>query len=173
MTDPSPPKIVFVVAVAKNGAIGRDGALPWRLPGDLKRFRARTWGRPMLMGRKTFQSIGKLLPGRDTIVLTRDGAFAPDGAWMVHDVSAALRLMGERARALGVDEAIVVGGAAVYAAMLPHATEVHLTEVDLQPEADTFFPPLGAEWREASREAFPADEANEAGCVVRVLRRER
>lgn len=171
MTDRPPLNVVFVVAVARNGAIGRDGALPWRLPGDLKRFRARTWGRPMLMGRKTFRSIGKPLPGRDTIVLTRDEAFETEGVWAAHDVAGALRLMRERARALGVDEATVVGGAAVYAAMLPHAAEIHLTEVDLEPEADTFFPPLGDEWREMSREAFPADAANEAGCVVRVLRR--
>lgn len=165
--------IVFVVAVAKNRVIGRAGELPWRLPGDLRRFRARTMGRPMLMGRRTWDAIGRALPGRETIVLTRDDAFAPPaGVHRVHSLSGALKCMDERAKAMGVDEAMVVGGADVYAALLPFASEVHLTEVDLVPDGDVLFPIMHErDWQEISRTDYPVGQPDDAACVVRVLRR--
>lgn len=173
MTSSTAPSIVFVAAVARNRVIGRAGELPWQLPGDLRRFRARTMGRPMLMGRKTFQAIGRALPGRETIVMTRDDAWRPpEGVHKVQSLAAALRCLDERAKAMGVDEAMVVGGADVYAALLPFATEMHLTEVDLAPDGDALFPALDErDWREHSREAFPAGEPDSTACTVRVLRR--
>ena len=96
--------LVFVAAVARNGIIGANGGLPWRLSSDLKRFKALTWGKPLVMGRKTFESIGRALPGRETIVVTRDPAFAPSGVFVAHELDAGLVLARERARAMGADE---------------------------------------------------------------------
>jgi dihydrofolate reductase len=172
LADPSSPRIVFVVAVARNGIIGQAGALPWHLPGDLRRFRERTMGRPLIMGRRTYQSIGRPLPGRETIVLTRDDRFMPEGVFIARSLAQAMRLAAERAQAMGVNEVMVVGGADVYEALLPFATDMHLTEVDLEPDGDAVFPALDpAAWSEVSRETFAADAANGAACTVRVLRR--
>ena len=162
-------KIVFVVARAKNGVIGLNGALPWRLPSELKRFRATTWGHPMIMGRKTFQSIGKALPGRDTIVVTRDPAFAAEGVEAAHSVDAALALAETRARARGVDAIMVVGGAEIYAALADRADRLIVTEVDCAPQGDAFFPtPAPARWRRVSSEAAPRDPADDAAYAVHV-----
>ncbi len=173
MSDTPALNIVFVAAVARNRVIGEAGGLPWRLPGDLRRFRDRTMGRPMLMGRKTWASIGRALPGRETIVMTRDDAFVPpDGVHRVHSLAGALRCMDQRAKAMGVDEAMVVGGADIFAALLPFATEMHLTEVDLAPKGNVLFPILDTrDWSEISRDEFPANEKDEAACAVRVLRK--
>ena len=173
MTSSTAPSVVFVVAVARNRVIGRAGELPWRLPGDLRRFRDRTMGRPMLMGRKTFEAIGRALPGRETIVMTRDDAWRPPaGVHKAQSLAAALRCMDERARAMGVEEAMVVGGADIYAALLPFATEIHLTEVDLEPDGDALFPVLDArDWREHARQDFPVGQPDDTACTVRVLRR--
>ncbi|MFV0280743.1 MAG: dihydrofolate reductase [Rhodoblastus sp.] len=165
-------KIVLIVAAARNGAIGAKGGLPWRLPSDLKRFRETTWGRPMIMGRKTWDSIGKPLPGRETIVVTRDPTFTAPGAHVVGDVDSALALGAERAKAMGAAEIMVVGGAEIYRATLERADRIVLTEVDLAPEGDAFLPTLAPErWREVSRETPPRAEQDEAGFVVRVLER--
>ena len=165
--------IVFVAAVARNRVIGRAGALPWRLSGDLRRFRDRTMGRPLLMGRKTWQSIGRPLPGRETIVMTRDDAFVPPAdVHRVHSLAGALKCMDERARAMDVHEAMVVGGADIYTALMPFATEMHLTEVDLAPEGDALFPVLDeSDWTEISRDEYSASDKDDAACAVRVLRR--
>ena len=173
MADTPNLNIVFVAAVARNRVIGRAGALPWRLSGDLRRFRNRTMGRPLLMGRKTWQSIGRPLPGRETIVMTRDDTFAaPAGVHRVHSLAGALKCMDERARAMNVHETMVVGGADVYTALLPFATEMHLTEVDLAPQGDAHFPLLDeSDWTEISRDEYPASETDDAACAVRVLRR--
>lgn len=165
-------KIVFVVAVARNGVIGAEGKLPWRLPSDLKRFRETTWGRPMIMGRKTFESIGKPLPGRETIVVTRDAGFRADGVHVAHDVDAALALGAQRARAMNVDEIMVVGGGEIYRALFSRADRVVLTEVELMPEGDAFFPPLDpGKWKEVSREAPARGPKDDARFVVKVLER--
>jgi len=137
------PEIVFVIARAGNGVIGNDGGLPWRLPEDLKRFKALTMGAPMIMGRKTFESLPKLLPGRRHIVLTRSD-WQAEGAEVAHTVEDALALVdGPRAS--------VIGGAEIYRLFLPVADRIELTEVHGRPEGDTVMPPF-AGWREAARE---------------------
>ncbi|MBV8474646.1 MAG: dihydrofolate reductase [Hyphomicrobiales bacterium] len=160
----SGPAVVLVAAVARNGAIGADNALLWRLPSDLKRFKALTMGKPLIMGRKTFDSIGRPLPGRETIVVTRDAEYARDGVAVAHDVDSALRLGAERARAAGVDEVIVAGGGEIYAQTIDRAGRLYVTEVDLAPEGDARFPAIDpAIWREVAREQGvrgPNDEAN-------------
>nr|AIA19293.1 Dihydrofolate reductase [uncultured bacterium] len=137
------PEIVFVVARAENGVIGRDGALPWRLPEDMKRFKALTMSAPMIMGRKTFESLPKLLPGRRHIVLTRSDSQA-EGAEVAHTVEEALALVnGPRVS--------VIGGAEIYRLFLPVADRIELTEVHGRPEGDTVMPPFTG-WRESARE---------------------
>lgn len=165
-------KIVFVVAVARNGVIGANGAMPWRLPSDLKRFKEWTWGKPMIMGRKTWDSIGRPLPGRETIVVTRDEAFSPDGAHVAHSVEAALALARQRATAMGVDEIMVVGGADIFRALAPKADRIVLSEVDLAPPGDVLFPPVDpAIWREVSTERPPRAEKDDAAIVIRTFER--
>jgi dihydrofolate reductase len=145
--------LVLVAAVARNGIIGAKGGLPWRLSGDLKRFKALTWGKPLVMGRKTFESIGRALPGRETIVVTRDPAFAPSGVLVVHDLDAALDLAAERAGAMGADEIVIGGGAEIYAQTIARASRLFITEVVLDAEGEARFPPINPqEWREISRE---------------------
>lgn len=140
---PVHPEIVFVIARAENGVIGRDGALPWRIPADLKRFKALTMGAPMVMGRKTFESLPRLLPGRRHIVLTR-GAWQAEGAEVAHSVEEALALVGG-------PRASIVGGAEIYRLFEPVADRIELTEVHGNPEGDTIQPPF-AGWREEARE---------------------
>ncbi len=138
--------ITLIVARADNGVIGRDGKLPWHLPADLKRFKALTMGKPMIMGRKTFESLPGLLPGRRHIVLTR-GAWSADGAEIAHDVAAALAMAG--------DEAFVIGGAEVFAMFEPMADRWQLTEVHELAVGDTEMPaPDPAIWEETSRLDF-------------------
>ncbi|ATE66944.1 dihydrofolate reductase [Rhizorhabdus dicambivorans] len=159
-------EIVFVLARAKNGVIGRDGDLPWRIPADLKHFKALTQGAPMLMGRKTFESLPGLLPGRRHIVLTRDRAWRADGAEVVHDVAAAITAAGDS------DRLSVVGGAEIYALLLPHADRIELTEIDDAPEGDTVVPPFDpARWREDAREVHPAADGR-PGFAFLTLRRQ-
>ena len=164
-------KIVFIVAAARNGVIGAAGALPWRLPSELRRFRDTTWGRPMIMGRKTFDSIGKALPGRETIIVTRDHSFHVEGAHVVHSLDAALELGKARATAMGVDEIMIVGGAEIYAALISRADRIVLTEVDLTPDGDAVFPQLDGSWKEVSRETPERGPKDDAGYTVKVLER--
>lgn len=147
-------RIVVLAAVAENGVIGRGDELPWHISGDLKRFRANSWGKPIIMGRRTFQSIGKPLPGRTSIVVTRDAGFAaPEGVMIAPSLDAALETARDIARKDGVDEVMVIGGAQIYAQALPLADRVRLTEVHERPEGDVHFPKLNpAHWREVARE---------------------
>ncbi|WP_430911073.1 dihydrofolate reductase [Methylobacterium sp. sgz302541] len=150
------PDLSLVVAVARNGVIGRDNGLAWRLRSDLRRFRALTMGKPILMGRKTFASLGKALPGRLNVVLTRDAAFSAPDAVVVHDWEGALAAGG------GAPELMIVGGAEIYRLALPRARRIHLTEVDAAPEGDTLFPAFDrAAFRETFRESHPAAEQDE------------
>lgn len=151
----SPVEVVLVVAVAQGGVIGTGGALPWHLPADLAHFRRLTLGRPVIMGRATFESIGKPLPQRQNIVLSRRAGFAPPGVQVVASLNEAYRL----AAAHG-GPAMVIGGAAVYAQALSDASTVELTEVHASVEGDTHFPPLGAGWHEVAREDHAADARN-------------
>ena len=146
----SSPSITLVVAVAANGVIGAGGTLPWHLPEDLKRFKALTLGKPTLMGRKTWESLPrKPLPGRKNIVITRDPAFHADGAFVAHSIDAAL-MMAERDQP---DEIMVIGGAEIFAAILPRATRVQWTEVMADIVGDAYMPALNAsEWKEVARE---------------------
>lgn len=145
-----PMKIALVVAMSRNRVIGRNNALPWHAPADLKRFKQITTGRPVIMGRKTFASIGKALPNRLNIVVTRDRDFQAAGVVIAYDVDEALRLA-EESRLGG--EAMVIGGAQIFEIVLPRADRIHLTELDIEVEGDTFMPPLDpAQWREAARE---------------------
>jgi len=143
----------LVVALAENGVIGRDNRLIWRLKSDLRRFRELTWGKPILMGRKTFAAIGKPLPGRDNIVLTRDRSFSAPGIAVAHDWSNAIALAEEAADKLGANEIAVIGGAEIYKLALPQAQKLHLTLVHAAPEGDAVFPPYDpALFREVLRE---------------------
>lgn len=151
----TPTEIVLVVAVARGGVIGAAGALPWHLPADLAHFRRLTLGHAVIMGRATFESIGKPLPQRLNIVLTRQGDFAPPGVEVVASLAAAYA----RAAAHG-GPAMVIGGATVYAQALGDAQRVELTEVHADVPGDTHFPPLGGEWRETARVDHPADTRN-------------
>lgn len=145
---------MLVAAVAENGVIGLDGGMPWRLPGDLKHFRRTTLGKPVIMGRRTFDSIGrKPLPGRPNIVMTRDKNFRAGGVAVAADLEAALKLAREEAATLQVDEIAVIGGATLYGEALPRADRLYLTEVHATPEGDTHFPDFDrAAWHESSRE---------------------
>jgi dihydrofolate reductase len=160
----SAANLAFVVAVAKNGVIGRAGGLPWRLSTDLKHFKNVTMGTPMLMGRRTWDSIGRPLPGRETIIVTRDRNFSAEGAHVAHSIEAGLELAQEQAARMGADTIMIVGGSDIFAALLDRADIIHLTEVDLAPEGDVKFPPLDPEqWREVACEVPPRaakDEAN-------------
>ncbi|MDQ0505044.1 dihydrofolate reductase [Xanthobacter agilis] len=152
--DPLSIPLAVIVAVAANGVIGRAGALPWHLSSDLKRFRALTWGKPLIMGRRTFESIGKPLPGRVSVVLSADPSFTvPEGVVKVPDLVAAIAAAESAARTMGAGEIMVIGGARVFAETLPLARVLHLTEVDMRPEGDVHFPTFDrAPWREISRE---------------------
>ncbi len=160
----SEPRITIVVAAGRNWVIGRDNALPWKLPTDLKHFRRLTLGKPIIMGRRTFQSIGRPLDGRTNIVISRDAEFSPIGAVVVHSLDEALATGRAVAKRDGVDAVMVTGGAQIYAEALALADRVELTEVDLAPSGDALFPPLSIrQWREVSRtlgERGPPDEAN-------------
>ncbi|MBV9345238.1 MAG: dihydrofolate reductase [Gammaproteobacteria bacterium] len=148
----APPRLALVVAAARNGVIGRDNALPWRLPEDLRRFKALTLGKPVLMGRRTFSSIGRALPGRRNLVLTRDPAWSAPDVHVVHSLAAAL----EQARP--APELLVIGGEEIFRAVLPQAERIYLTRVHADLEGDTFFPALEpAEWREVAHERYAAD----------------
>jgi dihydrofolate reductase len=141
--------ITLHLARADNGVIGRDGALPWRLPADMKRFKQRTMGKPMIMGRKTFESFPAPLPGRRHIVLTRDPAWAADGAEVAHSPAAALALAGP-------GDIAVIGGAEVYALLIAQADRIELTEVHAAPEGDVVVPAFRG-WREVAREDHAAE----------------
>jgi dihydrofolate reductase len=147
------PRIVLIVAVAENGVIGRDNGMPWRLPGDLKHFKKTTLGKPVIMGRRTFESIGKPLPGRQNIVLTRDANFRAEGVQAARNIDEALSLAEREATKLGADEIAVIGGGEVYAQALPRAARVYLTEVHAAPDGAAHFPKLDrGDWREISRD---------------------
>ena len=142
--------VTMVVARARNGVIGFKGAMPWHLPADLKRFKAITVGKPVVMGRKTFESIGKPLPGRQNIVLTRDASWAADGVTVVPNLAEAVAAAGLDPRIRG--PIMIIGGAEIYALALPIATRVELTEIDAEPEGDTFLPAFDpARWEEVAR----------------------
>lgn len=158
---------------ARNGVIGRNGQLPWRLSTDMAHFKALTMGKPVIMGRKTWDSLPrKPLPGRTNIVLSRDGSFDPKDAIRCENFSEAVQIAREQAAEDGASEVCVIGGADLFALALPKARRIHLTEVEADVEGDVRFPPLDeSEWREVAREAHPAGERDEHPFVFRTLER--
>ncbi|MGH6792642.1 MAG: dihydrofolate reductase [Methyloceanibacter sp.] len=151
--NPTPPVIALVVAMAENRAIGLGGNLPWHLSSDMRYFRKITMGKPIVMGRLTFKSLGRALPGRVNIVLTRDRDFVAPGAIMAHSLAEGLAQARRAAEEAGVDEIMIIGGEDVFREVLPEARRIYLTEVHAAPEADTWFHQLdGREWREVFRE---------------------
>ena len=148
-----PPLISLIVAMAQNGVIGRDNSMPWRLPEDLKRFRAFTLGKPILMGRKTFESIGRPLEGRINFVLTRDRSWFAHGVIVVHSVEEALT------QASTSDELVVIGGAEIYRLVLPFARRIYLTHVHADVQGDITFPEFDAtQWADVEYSSQPADD---------------
>ena len=147
-------RLALIAAVARNGVIGRDGDMPWHISADLRHFKASTMGKPIVMGRRTFESIGKALPGRSNIVVTRTADFAADDVGVAADFDQALAL----AAAYGTDEVVVIGGGEIYAAALPRANRLYLTDIDLDVEGDVYFPALDrAQWHEVARQDHPAE----------------
>jgi len=156
--------IVLVAAIGENGVIGREGALPWRLKSDLQHFRKLTLNHPVIMGRKTYESIGKPLKDRTTIVLTSDLSLRAPGAVLATSLDAAFAFARQDAERRGVDEIMVIGGADVFADTMAAADRLEITRVHARPEGDTLFPPIDRQqWREVAREPHrrgPDDEAD-------------
>jgi dihydrofolate reductase len=149
------PRVSLIVAMALNGVIGRGNGLPWKLPEDLRRFKASTMGKPLLMGRKTYESIGRPLPGRLNIVLTRDAAWSAPGVSVVHTVEEALNAAGD------ASELMVIGGAEIYRLVMPFARRIYLTHVHAEVPGDTYFPAFDpTQWVDVECDAYPADERN-------------
>ncbi len=161
------PIIALIVAVAENGVIGRDGKLPWRIPEDMKWFRARTEGRPMIMGRKTWESFPKRpLPGRTNIVITRDGSFKAEGAVAVTSLATALDVAAGEAP----EEIMVIGGAEIYRAALPLARRIYLTSVHGEIEGDAHFPALDrGDWSETIVGVYPSSAERRIGYSFIIL----
>lgn len=159
--------VALIAAVARNGVIGVGNRMPWRLPGDFAQFRRATMGKPVLMGRKTFESIGRPLPGRAVLVVSRDPAFAPDGVAVVRSIEDGLVHAQAVARARSAGEIMVAGGATLYAALIGTADLLYITEVDLAPAGDAVFPAIDPQaWRETSRVAAPRRPDDEAASML-------
>lgn len=169
------PQIILVVAMGENRVIGRDNAMPWHVRSDLKRFKALTWGKPMIMGRKTFESIGQPLPGRESVVVTRDAGYTADGAHIVHSVEAAVEKARELAIGLRADEIAVIGGGEIFRQLLGAADRIHITEIHARPEGDAFFPELDpGQWVEESREPHePGEKDDHAFSFIQYVPKER
>jgi dihydrofolate reductase len=167
------PRLVLVAAVAENGVIGQGGTLPWRLKSDMRFFRERTWGRPIVAGRKTYESFArKPLPGRTNIVVSRDPQFSAPGAIVAPTIAAALEAAHGEALRRWVDEIVVVGGGDIYAQTMALADCLVVTRVRLQPEGDAAFPPIDPKvWREVERTDHEKGPGDEAGFAVHIYER--
>jgi dihydrofolate reductase len=167
------PKIAFVVARGRNGVIGAEGDLPWRLKSDMKIFVEATRGKPVVMGRKTWESLPRRpLPGRLNIVVTRQAGYAAQGAVVADTLHTALGTAADRAASDGVEEICVIGGAQIYAAAMERADRLYITEVDAEPPGDTRFPDFDERrWRELRREVHAAGEGDDHAFVFRLLER--
>lgn len=158
----------LVVAVARNGVIGRNNHLPWRLPDEIAYFKRVTMGHPVVMGRRTWESIGKPLAGRENIVVTSQRDYRAPGATVVHSLDEAWKVAG------GADEVCVIGGTSLFAETLPVADRIHYTEVEADVEGDTYFPPFDrGQWTEREVERHPADARHEYPYRILVLERRR
>jgi dihydrofolate reductase len=173
--DLKPMELAILVAIAENGVIGRDGGLPWRLSSDLKRFKADTMGKPILMGRRTWESIGRPLPGRLNIVISRDKDFRAEGAEVVASLPEAVALATARARSMeGADEICVIGGGEIYRQALPLADRLYVTHVLAKVEGDTHFPTIDpAAWRVVRSMDIPPGEKDSHATRYTVYERRR
>lgn len=160
-------RIAFVVAIDRNGVIGRDGGLPWRLPDDMKHVREITMGKPLIMGRRTYDSIGRPLPGRKNIVLTRDPAFHPEGVFVARTPDEALALAGD------APEVIVFGGSQVFDLFISKADRIYLTQVDAEVGGDTYFSYRQGDWRVVSSERHERDARHQHAFDILTLERMR
>lgn len=167
------PTLAIVVARARNGVIGRDGGLPWRLRSDLQRFKATTIGKPCVMGRRTWDSLGlKPLPGRLNVVLSRDETFRPKGALVCDSFQEALDIARDTAREDGASEVCVIGGVALFEMALPLARRLYISEVEAEPEGDAWFPAFDESvWTEVSAERVEPGEKDDHAFTFRVLER--
>ena len=169
ITSEERPPIALIAALDNAGVIGYEGGVPWRLPADMRWFREKTIGKPVIMGRRTFESIGRALPGRHNIVVTRRPTYEASGCELVNSPAAALAA----AAAQQPDEIMVIGGATLYAALLPQASRLYLTCVDGRFPGDTFFPDFDRrEWRATATTVHPADERHRVPFRMVVLERE-
>lgn len=172
MNDMQEPALFIVVAAAENDVIGRDGDMPWKLSTDLKRFKALTLGKPVIMGRKTWESIGRALPGRPNIVITRDENFAAEGAHIVRSVDEAIALGRKLASEMGAGGVCIMGGGTIYAQALPFVDYVHFTRVLAAIEGDTYFPKIDSSaWQLSSTEDVPAGEKDSHATRYMVYKR--
>ncbi|WP_102866873.1 dihydrofolate reductase [Pseudovibrio exalbescens] len=164
--------ISMIAAVAENGVIGANNSMPWSISTDLKFFRRTTMGKPMIMGRRTLLSIGRPLPGRTSIVVTRDPGFAFEGVVVSHSVDAAIEAALSEAAAKNLDEIMIIGGGEVYREAMPRATRLYITRVHDRPEGDTFFPSLNeGDWELVERQPFERGEKDSAATSLEVFER--
>ena len=172
MTALAPVTLSLIAAVAENGVIGQDGGMPWRLSSDMKRFKALTMGRPVVMGRKTFEAIGKPLAGRANFVITRREEFSPEGVVVAPSLAAAIAAAEDIAKASGDEEIMVIGGGEIYAAALPMADRLYITHVEGRPEGDATFPAIDAAlWRATSAVRTPAGPRDSEATIFVVYER--
>ncbi|SDR72113.1 dihydrofolate reductase [Halopseudomonas xinjiangensis] len=165
MSPKTVPKISMIAALARNRVIGRDNQLPWHLPEDLKYFRSVTWGKPIIMGRKTFDSLGRPLPGRTNIVVTGQAGLELAGARVTASLDEALKLAVAQAELDAVDEVMVIGGATIYQQLLDRAGRLYLTKVDAAPDGDAWFPDFDeGQWKVTSERSVEAGDAYPAHC---------
>jgi dihydrofolate reductase len=168
------PIVALIAAVAENGVIGNQGRMPWRIPSELRHFRRRTMGKPLIMGRKTFAAFTKPLDGRDNIVLTHNRDYAPKGAIAVESIEQALKIATDCAVARAAEEIMVIGGAEVYSLMLPQAHRLYLTRVHAEPEGDVHFPQFDlSSWNEVETSYHPRADKDEHDYTITVLERAR
>ncbi|SFZ82807.1 dihydrofolate reductase [Devosia enhydra] len=155
--------IAMIAAVARNGVIGADGGIPWRIPSDLAFFKRMTLGKPIVMGRKQYETVGRPLPGRTNIVVTRQAGYQPDGVIVVNDLDAALALAQRIAVADGASEVMIVGGGEIYRQAMPQAERLYISHVDLSPEGEITFPPIMADtWKAETVLDVPSDPRDAA-----------
>ena len=167
-------RIAMIAGVAENGVIGSDQTIPWRVPSDMAFFKKTTMGKPIVMGRKQFETVGKPLPGRANIVITRQRDYQPDGVLVFHDVETALAEAGKIAEADGVDEIMIIGGGELYAQLMARADRLYITHIDLSPSGDVRFPAIAPEqWTVIDLPEVAPSPRDEATYRVKVYERRR
>ena len=164
--------IAMIAGVARNGVIGANGGIPWRIPSDMAFFKRTTMGKPIIMGRKQYESVGRPLPGRTNLVVSRQPGYQPDGVIVINDLAAAIEHGRTIAAADGVDEAVVIGGGEIYAAAMPFAGRLYISHIDLAPIGDVVFPTIDpVEWKVVSEPVVDPSPKDEAGFRVRIYER--